>query len=244
MANIKFYAPNGVSDATLADGRKITVASGYATADSKYAPELMRSGWTPAMEDGVTATTNADGSVSLAVPGVAVSPTKIAKGYLYVQPNGVLTIPNNVATQMPHDTVWADTLGAYNSTTHVIDIPDNIETIDVEWSIEIANIASGFGGSGTGTKRSYTMNVGTSGGGSSAVIGLAAIVCNGIGLNGGTFGRFAKDVSIPLADYPTGGRSLLPKFNQDSGGNLVVGSSSGSGTGPGTGQMYIKVWFY
>jgi hypothetical protein len=65
MANIKFYAPSGVSDATLSDGRKITVASGYATADSKYAPELMLSGWTPATEDGVAATTDPTGSVSL-----------------------------------------------------------------------------------------------------------------------------------------------------------------------------------
>jgi YD repeat-containing protein len=72
MANIKFYAPSGVSDATLSDGRKITVASGYATADSKYAPELMLSGWTPAMEDGVTATVNSDGSVSLYVNGIAI----------------------------------------------------------------------------------------------------------------------------------------------------------------------------
>jgi hypothetical protein len=71
MANIKFYAPSGVSDATLSDGIKITVASGYATADSKYAPELMRSGWTPATEDGVTATV-ASGATVLAAGGGVV----------------------------------------------------------------------------------------------------------------------------------------------------------------------------
>ena len=92
MANIRFYAPGGVSDATLSDGTKIVVANGYATADTKYAPELMRAGWTPAFEDSSllggagavnSITYNANGTVNTYVKnGATYTVTYNANGFV------------------------------------------------------------------------------------------------------------------------------------------------------------------
>lgn len=51
MPQIRFYAPTGVNYVFLPDGIPHPVIDGYITADSKYASELLKAGFTPATED-------------------------------------------------------------------------------------------------------------------------------------------------------------------------------------------------
>lgn len=54
MPNIRFYAPNGVNYVSLPDEHLYPVIDGYITADSKYAVELLKAGFTPGTEKSVT----------------------------------------------------------------------------------------------------------------------------------------------------------------------------------------------
>lgn len=64
MPQIRFYAPHGVSNHQLTTGAVLQVQSGgYILADSNFAIELMRAGFTPGLEDMLIAKRDSTGAL-------------------------------------------------------------------------------------------------------------------------------------------------------------------------------------
>lgn len=64
MPQIRYYAPEGVNVVNLLEGDKpLFVKDGYITADSKFALELLKAGFTPIAKNGIVASGDASGNV-------------------------------------------------------------------------------------------------------------------------------------------------------------------------------------
>lgn len=158
-------------------------------------------------------------------------------GELFIKPLTYLVCATTVAGSQTHlhfDDVIVDDLGCYNATTHLIEIPTDIVKIDFEYASELASVASGFGSS-TGTIRAMTMNNNNGG----SLTGLSALPCSRVGMDGGAYARSAFSVYTP-ATLTGNDRIIKPRFIQDSGGDIRIGDS----TGTGVSQTYIKMRLY
>ena len=155
-------------------------------------------------------------------------------GEFFAKLGATTTVPTGVGTpvHLQFSDVIVDTLGIYDSATHLIGIPDDIVKIDCEYGIEMKNDAAAT----AGTVRGFTMNNNIGG----AIIGLAALSCTKVGMVGGAYGRCCFDVRMPIADYVGDGRKIKPQFRHDAGVDLVVGDSSGTGVA----QTFIKIRLY
>lgn len=155
-------------------------------------------------------------------------------GEFYAKLGANTTVPTGVGTpvHLQFSNIIVDTLGIYNASTHLIEIPDDIVKIDCEYGVELKNDAAAT----AGTVRGFTMNNNSGG----AITGLAALTCTKVGMVGGSYGRCTFDVPISLTDYSGDGRKIKPQFRHDAGTDLFVGDSSGSGVA----QTFIKMRLY
>lgn len=162
----------------------------------------------------------------------------VAVGEFFARPSSYTVVPTGLATptHIFFDDVIRDDLGIYDATNHLIVIPDDVVKIDCEYAVELASVASGFG-SNAGTTRAMTMNL-TSG---TAITGLGALSCSRVGMDGGAYSRMAISVPMSLDAFPSGwGRDIKPQFRQDSGVDIRIGDSSGTGAA----QTFVKMRLY
>lgn len=94
MPQIKFYAPAGVNSATLSDGTNLQVADNYVSADSSFALELLRAGFTPVTEDALVVTRDSSGVVIL----MGADGTKYAAIPLDVGGNAIANVNHRTGT--------------------------------------------------------------------------------------------------------------------------------------------------
>lgn len=90
MPQIRYYAPTGVDSVSLTDGPTLYVRDGYVTADSKFALELLKAGFTPGTEDVPIISRNANGSQSLVGPDGPLPPFGYQKKVRSVKGQSVL----------------------------------------------------------------------------------------------------------------------------------------------------------
>ncbi|MDP3124597.1 MAG: hypothetical protein Q8M84_03090 [Thiobacillus sp.] len=88
MPQIRYYAPTGVDSVSLTEGPSLYVKNGYVTADSRFAVELLKAGFTPAAED-----------------------AKLVLGEVVLTRVAALVISNNSPTLIDFDTLFENTTG-------------------------------------------------------------------------------------------------------------------------------------